>query len=416
MRKYSSCVLSLVILVGALSACETNRPFECTDTLGCVDIAPGEPIELGVLQALSGGMAPSGIEQARSIEIAVTRRGNQILGHPIEMRIEDSLCSPEGGLNAALNVATRPQVVAILGTTCSGAAVTAAMTMAETGLVMISASNTAPSLTATGEERGNHWQPGYFRIRCNDVVLGHVAARFVFQELGITKVATINDEDPYTQELADILGQAFTELGGEIVLSAAINKGDVDMRPVLTAVAASGAELLFFPVFQPEGDFIVRQAKEVPGLENISFMTASALLSESFIKAIGSDGVGMYFAGPALPENLTNDALVSEFKARYGSLPLTVDYAYAYDAANLLLDAIETVAVQENDGTLHIGRQALQNALYATSGFEGVTGTLSCDKFGDCGASGFAIMRLDNPAAGLEELRANVVYTCGPGQ
>jgi branched-chain amino acid transport system substrate-binding protein len=419
MRKHNSCALSLVIFAGILlSTCGTNRPFECMDALGCVDIAPGEPIEIGVLQALSGGAAPSGIEQARGIEIAIARRGNQLLGHPIEMRVEDSLCSPEGGLNAALNVATRPQVVAILGPTCSGAAVTGAMTMAEAGLVMISASNTAPSLTGIGGERGSHWQPGYFRTRCSDAALGRFAAEFAFQELGITKVATLNDNDPYTRELANIFGRAFTELGGEVVLSAAINKGDVDMRPVLTAVAASGAELLFFPIFQPEGDFIVRQAKEVPGLETITFMTASSLLLEPFIKTIGSDGVGMYFAGPSLPENPANDELVSEFKTRYGGLPITVDYAYAYDAANLLLDAIETAAVQDAnaDGTLHIGRQALQNVLYAASGFEGVTGTISCDEFGDCGASGFTIMRLDDPSAGLEGLKANVVCTYSPNQ
>jgi hypothetical protein len=41
------------------------------------------------------------------------------------------------------------------------------------------------------------------------------------------------------------------------------------------------------------------------------------------------------------------------------------------EPVNLLLTAIETVAVQEEDGTLHIGRQVLRDALYATSGYRG---------------------------------------------
>jgi len=50
----------------------------------------------------------------------------------------------------------------------------------------------------------------------------------------------------------------------------------------------------------------------------------------------------------------------------------------------LILDAIEKVAQVGNDGTLLIGRQALRDALYATAGYEGITGTLTCDEFGDC--------------------------------
>ena len=60
MTGYDSCVLVLVVLVGILlAACQpVPPPFECTDAIGCVDIAPGEPLKLGVLQALSGGAAP----------------------------------------------------------------------------------------------------------------------------------------------------------------------------------------------------------------------------------------------------------------------------------------------------------------------------------------------------------------------
>ena len=188
------------------------------------------------------------------------------------------------------------------------------------------------------------------------------------------------------------------------------------MHPVLTAVATSGAELVFFPIFQPEADFIVLQAKEVAGLENTILMGGGALLTDDFIESVGADGVGMYIAGPAPLESPAFDELVSAYEARYGESPHTFGFRSVYDATHLLLNAIEAVAVQEEDGTLHIGRQALREALYATTDFEGVTGRLTCDKFGDCSATTFIIVRLDDPAAGLEGLKSNVIYTYTPGQ
>jgi branched-chain amino acid transport system substrate-binding protein len=67
------------------------------------------------------------------------------------------------------------------------------------------------------------------------------------------------------------------------------------MRPVLAAVAASGAELVFFPIFSPEGDFITQQAKEGKGVEQIILIGADGLLTSTFIEAVGADGVGYVF-------------------------------------------------------------------------------------------------------------------------
>lgn len=188
------------------------------------------------------------------------------------------------------------------------------------------------------------------------------------------------------------------------------------MQPVLTAVRDAKAGMLFFPVFQPEGNFIVLQAKKVAGLENIVLMSDCALIVSSFIEAVKGDGVGMYFVGPIPPKGPAGDALVSEYESRYSEVPLTIYYQSAFDATNILLNAIKEVSVQEKDGTLHIGRQALRDALYATKDFDGVTGRLTCDEFGDCAFPRFSIMRLDDPAAGLEGLKSNVVYTYEPGK
>ncbi len=418
MSKYFFKSLAFVLLVSSLlTACQKDAPpFECTDAIGCVTIAPGEPLKLGVIQALTGEVAILGLGQIRGIELAMAKRDDQFLGHPIELQIEDEQCTAAGGSYAALKAITDPQVVALIGTTCSEAAKTASKIMSEAGLVMVSGYNSAPFLTSIGGRRGPDWQPGYFRTAANEETAGGVTAAFAFLELGVRKAATINDGDIHTQGLTDGFRQTFEKLGGEIVLYATINKGDADMQPILTAVRDSEAELLFFPLFQPEGDLIVLQARDVSGLEDVILMSDGVLITSAFIQAVGAQGVGMYFVVPAFPQGPASDALASEYESRFGESPLTNYYQSAYDAANLLLDALQAVAAQDAnaEGTLHIGRQALRDALYATMDFEGVTGRLTCDEFGDCAFPRFNVVRLDDPEVGLEGLKSNVVYIYAP--
>ena len=363
--------------------------------------------------ALSGFEAPQGIDGSRAAELAFDDWDNKILGHPIALQAEDTECSGGGGMTAALKLVADPEVVAILAVSCSVASVPAAKIMSEAGLSMVSGDNTLPSLTAVAGEAGGDWQPGYFRTIHNDVDQGRAAATFAFQGLGVRKVATIDADDPYTQGLARVFAQVFTELGGDVVLATAVNKGDTNMAPVLTTVANSGAELLFFPIFHPEASYIVVQAKRVDGLDRLRLMGAEIQLRPDFIDAVGTDGIGLYLVGPAMPTGEAYDELVARYKAKFGEAPIGTYHAQSYDATHLLLGAIAGAAVQEEDGTLHIGRQALRDWLYAVDDFDGLTGRLSCDEFGDCGATRFDIMRLENPADGLAGFANSVIYSLG---
>jgi branched-chain amino acid transport system substrate-binding protein len=400
-----------------LAGCEPSAPsFTCTDAIDCVDIAPGDPIKLGALLVLSGFEEPQGVDGLRAIELALEEHNNRVLGHSIALQTEDTGCTEGGGTTAALKVVADPEVVAILAVSCSVASVPAARLMSEVGLTMISGDNTLPSLTSVVGVQGTDWQPGYFRTIHNDVDQGRAAATFAFQELGVRKVATINDDDPYSQGLAQTFAQVFTELGGEVVLTTAVNKGDTNMQPVLTAVSRAQAELLFFPIFHPEASYIVLQAKQVEGLERLTLMGAEILFRPDFIEAVGTAGIGVCWVGPASPIGDAYDALVARYKAKNGEAPVGAYHAQTYDATKLLLSAIAAVAVQEEDGTLHIGRQALRDYLYATRDFEGLTGSLSCDAFGDCGAVRFNVVRLQDPEAGLAGLANSVIYSYTGGE
>lgn len=406
------------LLLSALffqAACQKQPPpFECTDSIGCVHVKAEAPLKLGVLQALSGKIAPLGQEQLRGFGLAIDKRQGKILGHTISLQTEDTGCTAEGGANAALKLIADPETVAIFGTTCSGAAATAAKAMSDAGLTMVSGNNSAPFLTAIAGERAPNWQAGYFRTASNEEVSGKAAALYAWQELGIRKAATINDGDIYTRGLTDGFAQAFGKLGGRIVLATSVDKGDSQMQPVLEAVLNAKAELLFFPLFQPEGNHILLSARKMKEFSEVVLMSDGALIESSFLTAVGEAARGMYFVGPVSPSGAAVDALATVYRQKYNTLPASSYYLSAYDAANLLFTAIERVAVQASDGTHHIGRKALRDAFYGIRDFDGVTGRLSCDGFGDCALPAFNVLRLSDPAAGLAGLQSNVMFRYAP--
>jgi branched-chain amino acid transport system substrate-binding protein len=257
----------------------------------------------------------------------------------------------------------------------------------EAGLTMLSPSNTAPDLTA--EDRGPEFD-GYLRTAHNDEFQGAVAAEFAFNELGATTAATIHDGSIYADGLRQVFEQVFTELGGEIVAAEAVNVGDTDMRPVLTTIAAAEPDFIYYPIFVAEAGFVTSQVREVAGLEDVDLMSADGALSPDFIDAAGDAAVGMYLSGPAVAEGDAYENFLAAYEEISGGAPTAGFHAHAYDAANIIMDAIEEVSVEGDDGTLYIPRQALRDAIYATEGYEGLTGVLTCNETGDC-ATGEAL-------------------------
>ncbi len=429
MRKKSILLAVLALLVGALALTAAGcggddgddggdtgaaeQPAQEVGELGAVEIPSGQPLKIAALQSTSGATASLGEDQIRAIEIAINDRDGELMGHTIELQSEDDLCSAEGGTTGAQRIVSDEQVVGIIGTSCSGAAVPAAEIMSEAGFVMISGSNTSPALTSDleGTEGPSH-QEGYFRTAHNDIVQGQATAEYVFNDLSLTKVATIHDGDPYTEGLATAMGNSFQELGGEVVIATAINKGDTDMRPVLTEVAAAGAEVVYFPIFQPEADFIAKQAGDVGGLSDAVLFGADGLLSDTYVTIPETED--MYFSGPATPTGGEYEEFVQKYRDEFGEAPIQAFHAHSYDAANLLFTAIEAVAQEGDDGTLTIDRQALRDELHATEGFEGLTGSITCDEFGDCADPKIDIVQNTEAQEAIEDVRENVLFTYEP--
>lgn len=379
MKRTIYLVLFAMLVVLALTACG-GQALECTDALGCVEVGPDDPLLLASSLVISGPNTDLGLDSQHGVEIALDFRG-EVLGHAVELQPEDDGCNAEGGQTSAQKIVSNPQIVAMVGTSCSGAGVPAAKIISDAGFAMVSPSNTSPALTDPEQH-----QAGYLRTAHNDTIQGAAMAEFAYNDLGLRKAAAIHDGDPYTEGLASVFSEAFQSLGGEMVAFEAIAPDASDVTAPLTTIAAAGPpELIYYPVFIPLGSLITKQAKTVSGLDGVVLAAADGVQSPSFLDAAGDAAEGMYASGPDLSfGNELYDRFLAAYQEAYGTEPTAPFHAHAFDATNMILDAVEKVAQVGDDGTLLIGRQALRDALFATSGMAGITGTITCDANGDC--------------------------------
>ena len=390
-------------------------------SLGVVTVEAGDAIQIRSLEAITGDVAFFGLPIDRATQIAVDDYG-PIHGFDVDLGTSlDDLCSNDGGQAAAQQIVADEDVVGVIGTSCSGAAVAAAPLITDAGMVLISGGNTSPALTSDlAGTAGPNYSVGYYRTAHNDLYQGAAMAKFVFGELGIGEAAAIHDGDPYTQGLAQAFADAFEAEGGTVTGFSAVNKDDTDMVPVLTEIAAGSPGALFFPIFQPAGDFVADQAPGVSGLEDTVLLAADGLLNTNYLALPQTRG--MYFSGPdqRFGENVNQSTgksavdFLATYEAAYGEAPAAPFWAHGYDATTLLLDAIAAASWVE-DGNLMIDRQGIRDHLNSVQGYQGLIGIINCDDFGDCGAARITVVQNIGGEENAEASLNNVVFSYAPG-
>jgi branched-chain amino acid transport system substrate-binding protein len=377
-RRSLAVCLSLALLLAVAATAGAEPP---KDPLGVVTIKKGQPVHVAYWLVVAGGDASLGIDIRRGVEIAIQDKGGKLLGHPIKLSGQDEGCSAEGGQAAATKLAADPTIVAAIGPTCSSAARPGAPLLWKQGIPTVSASNTAPYLT--DPKRGKEYD-GYARTAHNDKVQGAVAAQFAVKKLGVKTAATIHDGSVYAEQLQAVFAEEFKKLGGTIVAQEAVAPTDTDMRPVLTKIATGKPDFIYLPIFIAAAGHITRQSKEVAGLEKVALMSADGSFSPDFYKAAGEAAVGMYHSSPDFSAfGAGYKDFLAKHQKKYGEKPIAPFHAHGYDAAMMVFAAIEKSAVKDGD-TLYVPRKAFRDALYATKGMKGLTGTISCNQFGDC--------------------------------
>ncbi len=369
----------------------TGSAVDCeADEFGCVEVAAGEPIHLASLLSISGETAALGTDSNHGIELAIDNLDGaldatpgQLLGHDIELTQEDDGCSAEGGQAGATALAADTTVVAVIGTTCSSSALGVADTiLSDVGMLLFSPSNTNPGLTSEDAH-----QPFYARTAHNDKIQGAIVAEYAFNELGIDTAATINDESPYADGLALAFRDNFENLGGTITAIEQVNSADADLSTVLRNIAEGEPGAVYGPNFNPVCAFTYSQGADILPDGTVQ-LGSDGCLESSFVDTAGSPS-GDYFASSpdvtVFQEGaFYNDEFLPAYQEQFGTEPTAVFHAHAFDASNVLFQAIEQVAVDDGSGNLTISRTALKDAVLATSGYEGITGIVTCTELGDC--------------------------------
>lgn len=349
-----------------------------TDAFGCAVFKPGESIKIGMGAPMTGGYSSFGIDISQGATVAIQDAGD-FLGWTFELDAQDDGGSAEGGAAVANKFATDPAVVAVAGHIFSGASASAIPIYEEVGIPMLSPSATTPSLTTLGSKVFN-------RIAFTDNLQGQYAAEFLFNNLGVTKLAVMHDGTDYGKGLAEIVAAHFAELGGEVVAEEAVTPGETDYTAVLSTVAASSPEAIYFGGYIQEASVLVNELKQT-GLEGVTFFGCDGTYGDKFLENTGANGEGAYATvAPASPDSdakaTFNAAYEEEFGATAGSLS---PFTWAgYDSAAALVQAIESVAFVGSDGNLYVPRGALVTAVRGMTNYVGLSGTFTCNEVGEC--------------------------------
>ena len=387
-------------------------------SLGSVEVAEGEAIQVRAALYL-GPDWDSAYVNLRVVRLAVEHYG-PISGFDVHVGVGlNDECTPDGGRAVAETIVADRAVVGVVGTSCSVAAVEAAPVLGKAGLVMISPTNTSPTLTSDlAGNPGEHRHAGYYRTAHNDLHQGRAVAQFLYESRGVTSAAAVHTGDVYTQSLAEAFVAAFERLGGTVTSVSEVHEDETDMAPTLRTVAAGEPRALFLPVLDVVGSSIARQAPDVMGMEDVLLIGADALLDDSFLGQPETEG--MFFSGPEThfgdnrnqSTGMSAPEVLAAFEEFYGVPPSSAYWGHAYDATTLLLEAIEA-ASSEKDGALVIDRAKVRAYLDGVVGYAGLTGEITCDGFGDCGVPTIAVIEhLD--AADIPAGRINTVYEYAP--
>jgi branched-chain amino acid transport system substrate-binding protein len=341
---------------------------------------------------LSGsGLAPFGIDIQRGVELALEDRPFITVdgqSFPVRLEVQDDLCSADGGQAVASRFAAAGNIAGVIGPMCSSGCRAAAPIFDAAGYTSISPSCTAAFLTSSRYESFN-------RAIVSDAFQGVVAANFIFDTLGVARIAVIHDGSPYGDGLARAVSREFVRLGGEVVLADAVNTGESDFRALLEDIRQENPQLIYFAGFAAEASRLVDQRADV-GLENVLMMGADGIRTQEFIRLALTAAEGVY-ASSALPadsEPLIN--FLARYEARYGEPPPAPFHANAYDAYQLLLNAIEASASVQPDGRLIIDRAAVARYMRSFSGYNGLTGLLNADGTGETSTASIAIARVQD--------------------
>jgi branched-chain amino acid transport system substrate-binding protein len=347
-----------------------------------ITIPAGSSIKIGISTTLTTENAELGIPIRDAALLAITDYGD-IEGFTVEGVPADDLCSGPGSEAAAAQLIA-DDVVAVHGPMCSGGAVAALDDYGAQNILAISASATNGSVVQQGATN-------FARTAWNDDTQGAEMAKYVYDELGLTQVVTVNDQSTYGQGLMGVFKTEFEALGGTVTSEQAVTVGEQDFSSVVTTIGTT-PEIVVFGGFIAEGATLVRQLRDA-GYEG-AFMGADGIADQDFIDQAGGGAEGAYVSRGPQPAASSYDDFLAKYQAEYGEAAGIQFTEHSYDAMTIILRAIEQVATVEG-GSLVIDRQALIDAAKTITLENGASGTVEFLENGDRDIAVGAVNRID---------------------
>ncbi|HXS02641.1 MAG TPA: ABC transporter substrate-binding protein [Pyrinomonadaceae bacterium] len=343
-------LLASFVIASLLSACNTQ--------------GGDNKVRIGVFMSTTGTTANFGISSVNGIKMAADEinAAGGINGKQVELLVQDDRSDASEAATIVTKFVTQDMVHAVIGEVASSRSIAAAPIAQNAKIPMLTPSSTNPEVTKKGDF--------IFRSCFIDPYQGAAIAQFAAKSLGAKTAAIMVDrKNDYSTGLEKVINETFTRFGGKIVATQSYQEGDQDFNAQLTSLKGTNPEVIFVPGYYNDVGLIAKQARD-KGI-TVPLIGGDGWDSEQLYKIGGSALNGSYFTNHYSPFDTAPNVVkfVTDYKAKYnGSTPDALA-ATAYDAANIMFDAIKR--------SKSLNGPDIRDALAATNAFPGVTGTVT---------------------------------------
>jgi branched-chain amino acid transport system substrate-binding protein len=342
--------------------------------LGGTAYAQDLVVKIGHVGPTSGNIAQLGKDNENGARLAIEElnaKGVMIGGKKakFELLAEDDAGDPKQGTAAAQKLVDQ-KVQGVIGHLNSGTSIPASKIYSDAGIPQISPSATNPKFTRQGYKTT-------FRVVADDVHLGGTLGRYSVKELKGKSIAVIDDRTAYGQGVADEFEKGVKAAGGKTIGREFTTDKATDFTAILTKLKAQKPDVVFFGGMNAVAGPMLRQMKQL-GI-SAKFVGGDGIctadLPELAAGTIADGQVICAEAGGVEGEaKKAMEAFGQRFKAKY-NVEVQIYAPYVYDAVNVMVDAM--VKAKSSDPKVYLP------VLAKTSGYKGVTGTISFDDKGD---------------------------------
>ncbi|MFD5270962.1 branched-chain amino acid ABC transporter substrate-binding protein [Streptomyces sp. NPDC058335] len=397
MRQRSLIAITAALSAGALTltACGSRDSDDKGSDSG------GTTVTIGVDAPLTGDLSALGLGIKNSVDLAAKTANKKKYVDGVTFKIEalDDQAQPSSGQQNATKLVADKSVLGVVGPLNSSVAESMQKVFDDAKLVEVSPANTNPALT-----QGTDWQNSkkrvynsYFRTATTDAIQGPFAAQYLFNDAKKKKVFVIDDKKTYGAGLAATFTEEFKKLGGAVAGTEHINPDSKDFSAIATKVKNSGADVVYYGGEYPQAGPLSKQIKAAGA--KIPVVGGDGIYSADFIKLAGASAVGdlATSVGAPVEELPSAKEFVANYKAENYKEAYEAYGGYSYDSAWAIIEAVKKV-VDDNDGKLPDDARAKVTAAMQNVSFDGVTGKVSFDEFGDATNKQLTVYAVENGA------------------